>query len=215
MSHDAGWVQLGQLPPGALFETEDGRKGAKTTWGHDTGNPIRGWVDFADGGLCYDGHTMRVRPLPPPGEAPSPLTEEERELAVRELEQIMLDARLVGLHVGGSPAFALLERLLWLLGLTPDERGLVRALAERPTDTTAIAALSDLLKEKGCEAEGEALAEGWRERFMMLADDYAEALRAQGAAREKHGGGSVASTLAVEDGYGKRAALCKLIGLKP
>ncbi len=165
------WTTLGQLPPGTLFEDELGRKGVKTDWGHDQANLARGWIEIGSGVQRYALQEKPVRPLPPPGEAPSPLTEEERAGAKEELAVIMAQAR-GDADMSPSEAGEMVNRLLWLLGLTPDERGLVRALAERPTDATAIAALSDLLKEKGCEADGAAMAEGWRENLIGLVRDY-------------------------------------------
>ncbi len=163
---DAGWTTLGALKPGTLFETEGGRRYVLTA-DELMGFTLRRCYNLTDGRRIALESSARVRPLPPPGEAPSPLTEEDRVMARMELGYILAD-----LSRFNKATAAPVDRLLWLLGLTPDERGLVRALAERPTDAGAIGALADLLKEKGREAEGEALAEDWEERLITLIFDY-------------------------------------------
>ncbi len=120
--------------------------------------------------------------------------------------------RVRPLLLAGEPPPLDSPLMVWLLGLTADERGLIRALAERPTDATAIAALSDLLKEKGCEEDGAAMAEGWKERLMGLIGGYGSANFDAGY-RMSGGRTSPDIRLAEDEVQRRLAAIRRLIGL--
>ncbi len=70
---------------------------------------------------------------------------------------------------------AVLARLDWLLKLSPGERAFVQAAADDPSDRTTQLVYSDWLKEQGREADGAAMAQGWKGRLVDLAAAYGDA----------------------------------------
>lgn len=54
---------------------------------------------------------------------------------------------------------AALNGLAWLLGLTGEEAGFIRALMEKPTDSVGIMAFADWLEERGRDAEAARMRE--------------------------------------------------------
>jgi hypothetical protein len=173
MTQGDGWTTLGALKPGTLFEDEDGRRGAITVYANLN---LRQWVNLDDGITNYDGPTLRVRPLPAPGEAPSPLTDEDRQEAKEELVGIFRDVR------SGQTPSRFFARLLWLLGLSPGERAFVQALADDATDSVTIKVLSDWLRDQNREADAADMATGWRETLYAAAQEYGEAMYDSGVA---------------------------------
>ncbi len=196
------WMTLGELKPGTPFETGDGQRGVKSDQAGGTGYTIQGWVGLADGVHSYANDTMRVRPLPPPGESgPSPLTEQERaELVAGSLNVLraavvrMQDILGHGTAPGrlqetlGSLWVKVLNRLLWLLDQPRELIGFINAITGDPAEPINYMALADWLKEQGREADGAAMAEGWRERLVSLVHRYGTQLWWEGLYHQKADG---------------------------
>ncbi len=128
-------------------------------------------------------------------EPPSPLTEGDRAVAVKELAGLLAllktpmagvmrypggehdEARRVVEEIRRDPSVSLilptttdadgnlewsyeppplrepLSRLLWLLGLSPGERGFVQALADTPSDGVTLSVFSDWLRDQNRDDE--------------------------------------------------------------
>lgn len=161
------WTTLDKLPPGTLFETEKGERFCKARqratrdrWLAVSLAGDQDWAFAAD---------ARVRPLPAPGEAPSPLSEADRAEARAELAKLLglLHPSAVGVDDDGDGDTTIivqakrslgrekLRRLLWLLSLPPQLLSFVCAAAQTPTDTDLLAVFSDWLKDHVAEEAGE------------------------------------------------------------
>lgn len=94
---------------------------------------------------------------------PEAITEDDRRQALLELKRI-----LMAVEIDQRPNAPIVRRLLELLGQPPEFLGLLHAAAQAPADRSLALVASDWLKEHQCEADGEAMEEGWRRKLMGL-----------------------------------------------
>jgi hypothetical protein len=204
---EPGWVTLGEIPPGTLFEFDDRARGVVIE--HREG--WTDWVQLGGRGVSHGDKGLRARPLP------SPLTEGDREAAIEELAGVMDQARRNASLPGGS-VYRLLNRLLWLTGQPPWLRGLLDALAADPADGASLGAMADWLLERGCEAGAKTLREGWRGRLMGLLPEWqeAESMAQSMAFDDAHGDYPAPDATAVQrrEADALLAAIRRLIGLE-
>jgi len=232
-----GWTTLGELKPGTLFEDE--RTGLIGFTVVKKESPGRGvwvaWVGKGEAGVYYSD--ARVRPLPSPlteedrREAkeelrrildlfacPAAIVTADPECDIGDLDPtdwgqseplMTLPAGMSIQPIPPADPEEPLRRLLWLLDQPPEFLGLLQAAAVTPADRTPILICADWLRERGCEADGKALEEGWRERLMGLIDDLTGVAFDQGQDNDTYGN-TEAGKLVV----GLEGAIRRLIGLE-
>jgi hypothetical protein len=144
-----GGVPLGVYPDTlAAMEARPSRCGWDTVPRTDLGGNAVLWRDvYHDDPEAGDYYAVYQVEALEAGLPPPPLTPADREAALAEIQKLVQWAKHTSLRSWAAP----MERLCWLLGLTPQERGFVQALAEG--DATALPAFVDWLGEQGRDGD--------------------------------------------------------------
>jgi hypothetical protein len=151
-----GGVPLGVYPDTlAAMEARPSRCGWDTVPRTDLGGNAVLWRDaFHDDPEPGDYYAVYQVEAP---EAAPPLTPADRGAALAEIQKLVQWAKHTSLRSWAAP----MERLCWLLGLTPEERGFVQAISGDAKEAGAsLPAFVDWLADQGREGE---------RRFVQLA----------------------------------------------
>jgi hypothetical protein len=167
---DRVWTTLGELTPGTLFEFDDGGERGLVVLLPLGSEPISGcvrWYSLRNGGRYHGADSCRARPLPQPGETPSPLTPGQArglmKWAMRAVHKATQSNFLSGPEV---------DRIQWILTLSPGERAFVQALADAPGDGVTLKVFRDWLLDEQRDLDAGLFERGWNAKLRFLVTEF-------------------------------------------
>ena len=155
---------LQELTPGRVFDAPStGRPLLVTKDRYSVAGTIYiRCVDLADGQTHGFPPTAKVRP------ADSPLTPADARGLMKWMMRQTPRTEAPRTYMSEEEV----QRILWVLGLSPGERAFVQALADEPSDAVTLAVFRDFLFDCQREKDAEGLEADWKGRLLALIQTF-------------------------------------------